>query len=102
MNKSKGNTGCLANFLLSVLGIAILGSIIIAIFPKTAATVSTVGGVLIIMFLVNSYTDMQNQKKKKEQVNSPIDVTPIDVTPADVPPLENGTQEVKSDTENPQ
>jgi hypothetical protein len=78
MSKIKAFGGCLGSFLLGSLGVGIIGWIIMAIFPKSTTTVSSVGGILILILLWNSIDTMIKNIKQKGDTSSPTEVKPTD------------------------
>jgi cytochrome c biogenesis protein CcdA len=72
MNKIKAIGGCLGTFLLSALGVGLVGWIITAIFPKSYTVVSYIGGFIVIIALWNAIdTFVKILKQKGEATPSP-------------------------------
>ena len=72
MNKMKAIGGCLGTFLLSALGVGLVGWIITTIFPKSYTVVSAIGGLIVIIALWNAIaTFVKILKQKGEAAPSP-------------------------------
>jgi hypothetical protein len=72
MKKMKAIGGCLGTFLLSALGVGLVGWIITAIFPKSYTVASSIGGLIVIIALWNAIdTFVKILKQKGEPTPSP-------------------------------
>ncbi|HLO32174.1 MAG TPA: hypothetical protein VK249_23700 [Anaerolineales bacterium] len=64
--------GCLGTFLLSVLGVGLVGWLITTIFPKSYTVASMIGGLIVIIALWNAIaTFLKILKQKGETALSP-------------------------------
>lgn len=83
MNKTKAIGSCLGTFLVSALGVGLVGWIITALIPTSYTIVSTIGGVVVIIATWTAIsTFIKILKIKAEAAPSP-EVKPTDpVAPA--------------------